>query len=152
MGFSKLREWVGTVTGKGDRWEGDDRVGLSPPPEWPEPPHSLHLPALHGERPANFIGGCCFAARPAICWLLCLEACARQIICRLCPPAAALFSRLCACSPLPCHAHCPSHRLPPFNFACFAPCSFHVRQDRRSCKSVLLAAACSGGPCAGSRF
>ena len=25
----------------------------------PAPPHSLHQPALHGERPANFIGGCC---------------------------------------------------------------------------------------------
>ena len=30
MGFSKLREWVGTVTGKGDRW-GRNRVGRSEP-------------------------------------------------------------------------------------------------------------------------
>ena len=30
MGFYKLREWVGTVTGKGDRW-GGDRVGRSEP-------------------------------------------------------------------------------------------------------------------------
>ena len=30
MGFSKLREWVGTVTGKGDRW-GRDSVGRSAP-------------------------------------------------------------------------------------------------------------------------
>ena len=30
MGFSKLREWVETVTGKGDRWEGD-RFGRSEP-------------------------------------------------------------------------------------------------------------------------
>ena len=31
MGFYKLREWVGTVTGKGDRWEGDGQVGRSEP-------------------------------------------------------------------------------------------------------------------------
>ena len=30
MGFYKLREWVGTVTGKGDRW-GRDSVGRSAP-------------------------------------------------------------------------------------------------------------------------
>ena len=30
MGFVKLREWVGTVTGKGDRW-GRDSVGRSAP-------------------------------------------------------------------------------------------------------------------------
>ena len=30
MGCSKLREWVGTVTGKGDRW-GRDRLGRSAP-------------------------------------------------------------------------------------------------------------------------
>jgi len=30
LGFYKLREWVGTVTGKGDRW-GRDSVGRSAP-------------------------------------------------------------------------------------------------------------------------
>ena len=30
LGLSKLREWVGTVTGKGDRW-GRDKVGRSEP-------------------------------------------------------------------------------------------------------------------------
>ena len=25
LGFAKLREWVGTVTGKGDRWGRDSR-------------------------------------------------------------------------------------------------------------------------------
>ena len=49
------------------------------------------------------------------------------------PPAVSacsgMFCRLClpAVSPLPCHAHCPSHQFAPRSF-CFAPGSFHVRQ------------------------
>ena len=60
LGFSKLREWVGTVTGKGDRW-GRNRVGRSEPAFLSASTIalSLHQPALHGERPAN-----------VICWLL----------------------------------------------------------------------------------
>ena len=64
LGLYKLREWVWTETGKGDRWEGDRRVGPSPPSEWPAPPHSLHQPALHGKRPANFICWLLFTTRP----------------------------------------------------------------------------------------
>ena len=45
----KLREWVWTETGKGDRLGGDSRVGPSPFSERPAPPHSLHKP--HGTRP-----------------------------------------------------------------------------------------------------
>ena len=164
---SKLREWVGTVTGKGDRW-GRDIVGRSAPAFLAASTTALpHLPALHGERQANCVCSCCFAARPAICGCLFLEACAGRRICWLCLPA------------VPCSAGCvPVHPLPAMPTAlissrpcsvvllcpvqcsfCFAPCSFHVRQDRRllqqfaSCKTVLLAAAtraCSGGPCAGS--
>ena len=60
MGSFKLREWVGTVTGKGDRW-GRDRIGRSAPAFLAASTTALpHLPALHGERPANFVGGCCF--------------------------------------------------------------------------------------------
>ena len=57
LGCSKLREWVGTVTGKGDRW-GRDRLGRSAPAFLAASTTALpHLPALHGDRPAN-------------CWLL----------------------------------------------------------------------------------
>ena len=82
----------------------------------PAPPHSLHLPALHGERPANFVGGCCCAARPAnICGRCCsFEACAGRRVHRLCPPAVALFCGLCVC--LPCHL---CHVIPlPFSTVC----------------------------------
>ena len=50
MGFAKLREWVGTVTGKGDRW-GRDRLGRSEPAFLSANTTALpHLPALHGEK------------------------------------------------------------------------------------------------------
>ena len=112
----------------------------------PAPPHSLHQPALHGERPAN-----------VICWLLfCYKACAGRIVRRLCLPAAALFCGLCLpAAPLPCHAHCP-HRLPPVQFALPPVHSMCARIiSLQAARTVLLAAAtraCSGGPCAGSRF
>ena len=105
MGFYKLREWVWTETGKGDRWEGDRKVGPSPPSEWPAPSHSLHQPALHGKRPANFIGWlfCCEACTGRIVCSCFFKACAGRIVCRLCLPAAALVCRLCVPARL-CHA------------------------------------------------
>ncbi len=150
MGFYKLREWVWTVTGKGDRWEGNSWVGPSPLFEWPAPPHSLHQPALHGGRPANFcwLLFCCEAGQLNRL-LFCCEACTGRIVCRLCLPAAALFSRLClpcpplpclACSPLPCHACCPHRYCPPGSvLICPAPCSFPcvpgLKQQFASCKN-----------------
>ena len=70
MGLYKLREWVGTVTGKGDRW-GRNREGRSAPAFLAASTTALpHQPALHGERQANFVAAVVFAARPANCWLL----------------------------------------------------------------------------------
>ena len=130
MGFSKLREWVGTVTGKGDRW-GRDRLGRSEP---------AFLSASTIALPPST----CTARREAgqLCWqlLLCceagqllavvLEACAGQTICRLCPPAVA-----CSAGCVPaclCHAHFPQQFAPvQRSFALFAPVHVHVRQDRR---------------------
>ena len=167
MGFSKLREWVETVTGKGDRW-GRDSVGRSAPAFLAAsttvlPPltctarreagqHRQQLLFLLQGRPT---AGCCF------------EACAGRRVRRLCPPAvagsagcvlpAANFAMSC---PLPSTFLPPFILLCPVHFASFAPVHFHVRQDQQcqtimfaSCKTVLLAAAtraCSGGPCAGS--
>ena len=119
----------------------------------PAPLHSPHQPALHGERPANFVGGSCFAERPANCWLLCFfEACAGRRVRRLCLSAAAQFCGLCVrlqwlvqramfacCSPLPCHAHCPQRSSPrSVHFVCplFIPCapgSTSLQAARLSC-------------------
>ena len=122
----------------------------------PAPPHSLHQPALHGERPANVVCGCCFAARPANCWqLLCFKACAGRIVRRLCSPAAALFCRLCVparlCHAMPTalHISCPRS----FCFAPTYPCPCAPGSSSEVVKTVLLAAttrACRGSPCTGS--
>ena len=47
MGFSKLREWVGTVTGKGIRW-GRDSVGRSAPAFLAASTAALPPTYLHG--------------------------------------------------------------------------------------------------------
>ena len=63
LGFYKLREWVGTVTGKGDRW-GRDRIGRSAPAFLAASTTALpHLPALHGERQADIIWQLLFLLR-----------------------------------------------------------------------------------------
>ena len=118
-------------------WEGDRRVGQSPPSEWPAPPHSLHQPALHGKRPVNFIG-----------WLFCCEACTGRIVC------SCLLQGLCrsdrlpavfACNGLVLQAvfACPPLLSMPAALIIVCPRSIlhcplvhdHVRQDRRaSCK------------------
>ena len=65
MGFVKLREWVGTVTGKGDRW-GRDSVGRSAPAFMAA--STTALPPLTCTA-GDFIicGSCVFAARLVIC-------------------------------------------------------------------------------------
>ena len=99
----------------------------------PAPPYSLHQPALHGERTAN-IGGCCFAARPESAG----SSAAVVLLQGLCrsnrPPAVFACSGPVLPALLACHL---CHVMPtallislPRSF-CFAPCSFHVRQDRR---------------------
>ena len=170
MGFYKLREWVGTVTGKGVRW-GRDKVGRSEPAFLAASTTALPPSTSTARREAGQLCGqlllCCEAGQLLA---VVFEACAGRRVRRLCLPAAAWFCRLClpalfcglcACSPLPCHAHCPSHHFAPvlFILLCplFIPCapgSSCFRTNKfASCKTVLLAAAtraCSGGPCAGS--
>ena len=160
MGSSKLREWVVTVTGKGDRW-GRDRVGRSEPAFLSASTIALPPSTCTARREAGQLCGrllfllrgrptvgCCVSLRPvpggesASCVRL-----------------QWLFCRLCACSPLPCHTHCPSQQFAPVQF-CFAPvhsmCARIIKfvvQQFASCKTVPLAAAtraCRGGPCAGS--
>ena len=145
MGFSKLREWVGTVTGKGDRW-GRDRSGRSEPAFLSA--STIALPpstctAWRG-RPTSS-GSCCFAARPAICWLL-----FHQGLCRAeNPPAVSACSgfvlqAVCLLAfampcPLPFSTFCPP-------FILLFPCSVHVRQDRRVA-TVCKLQDCPVGSC-----
>ena len=72
MGFSKLREWVGTVTGKGDRW-GRDRIGRSAPAFLSASNIALpHLPNCTEDRTTS---AAVIAARPANCGpFVCFEA------------------------------------------------------------------------------
>ena len=111
------------MTGKGDRWEGDRQVGRSEPAFGvPAPLHSLHLPALHGERPANIIWQllfCCEAGHLLVVVLL-QGLCQSHRLPAVFACSGLVLRAMFACSPLPCHAHCPSHRLP--RSFCFAPC------------------------------
>ena len=156
MGFYKLRDWVGTVTGKGVRW--GRAVGRSAPAFMAASTTALpHLPALYGKRQANFVGSCCFAARPANCGpFVCCEACAGRRIRWLCLPAvpcSAGFVCLLAFAmpwPLPFSCSCP--RSVHFALPLFIPCApgSSCCNMFASCKTVLLAAAtraCRGGPC-----
>ena len=123
------------MTVKGDRW-GRDRIGRSAPAFLAASTTALpHLPALHGERQANFVCGHCFAARPAICC---------RLFCSLCRTESPLAVSACsACSagcvpvqPLPAmptalNSLPPFSCLPPFSSFLLAPVSFHVRQDQQ---------------------
>ena len=138
MGFYKLREWVGTETGKGDRL-GGRRLGRFEPAFRVASTTALPPPTSTArQRLANFIG-----------WLFCCKACAGRIVCwcfaaRPVPvgsSASCLLQGLCrsiicrlfATAALSCHAlhaHL-CHAMPaaPIHFApfCYAfprpPCS-----------------------------
>ena len=112
MGLYKLREWVGTVTGKGDRW-GRDRIGRSAPAFL----SATALPPLTCTargRTSSAAVVCCEAGQ---LWAVCsFEACAGRRVRRLCPPAVACSA---GCVPVArlCHAHCPSQHFAPVHFA-----------------------------------
>ena len=163
--FDKLREWVGTMTGKGDRW-GRDSVGRSEPAflsanTFALPP--LTCTARGKQRRRQLL----FAARPANCGPFVSSRPEPDGESAGCVCLQCLFCGLCACChPLPAMptvliSSCPrSVCLPQFILLCFAPvhsmCARIIivhNQQFASCKTVPLAAAtraCSGGPCAGS--
>ena len=170
MGCSRLREWVGTVTGKGDRW-GRDRLGRSEPAFLSASTFALPpLTCTARGRPTLWQLLFLLRGRPTVA--VCYEACAGWRVRRLCPPAVALFCGLYACLSLPAMPTAlinilpRSFCLPPSIFVCLPPfipcapgssCRFVATvcqgQLFASCKTVPLAAAtraCSGGPCAGS--
>ena len=127
MGCSKLREWVGTVTGKGDRW-GRDRLGRSAPAFLSVSNIALPPPTCTARREAGRRWSAAVVSlrgRPSVA--VCFEACAGRRIRWLCLPAVALFCGLCACChPLPAmptallNVLAPVQLLCPHSFALFA--------------------------------
>ena len=127
MGSSKLREWVWTVTGKGDRSEGDGQVGRSEPAFGVARTTALPPPTCTARREAGplrllavvvFLQGLSRSDRPPAVF-----ACSGLV------QQAVLTRHLCHAMPTA-HIH-----QPPFYFALPPPVHFHVRQDRRgSCK------------------
>ena len=121
MGFSKLREWVGIVTGKGDRW-GRDRLGRSEPAFLRASTTALPPLTCTARREVqDVVSSCCLLqGRPTVGRLF-FKACAGRRIRRLCPPAVACSA---GCVPavftlcLPCPL--PSSVLAPVQ-VCFAP-------------------------------
>ena len=124
---------MGQRQAKAIGWEGDSRVGPSPPSEWPAPPHSLHQPPFHGKRLANFI-----------CWLLLRGLCRqlRLLAVFAARPVPATSSAGCLlqrpCHAMPClptfamiHAYCPRSFCPVL-FCIPPPVHYHVRQDHRA--------------------
>ena len=127
MGFYKLREWVETVTGKGDRW-GRDRVGRSEPAFLSVSTIALPPSTCTARREAGQLCRqlllCCEAGHLlAVCFLrpvpdgesagcVCLQCLVQQAVCLL------AFAMPC---PLP------STFLPPFSSFCctplFIPCA-----------------------------
>ena len=164
MGFYKLREWVGTVIGKGDRW-GRDRLGRSAPAFLSANTTALPPFTCTAWREAGQLcGSCCFRCEAGQLWAVCFfEACAGRRIRWLCPPAVAVQQAFCLPAILPAMPTALISSCPISSFALFAPvpsmCARIVIQHYTnmfaSCKTVPLAAAtraCSGGPCAGSNF
>ena len=110
----KLREWVWTETGKGDRLGGDSRVGPSPCSERPAPPHSLQTHAERDQRPASFtcrpvvlyrLFRICLAmpCSPASAITPCLLPCLHLLLCHRSSPCAPGSSSVCKDCPAGSH-------------------------------------------------
>ena len=105
------------MTGKGDRW-GRDSVGRSAPAFLAAsttalPPSTCTARREAGQRHLRLL----FAARPAICGCLFLEACAGRRVRRLCPPAVVCSA---GCVPARLRHAIPTallNSLPPFSVA-----------------------------------
>ena len=148
------------MTVKGDRWEGDGRLGRSEP---------AFLAASTTALPPSTCTARREAGQHRLRLLFCCEAGHLRAVCSL-RPGPGRSSAVCVRLQWPCSAGCVPvrlcHAMPtalnnvlaPVHFALLCPCSFPCapgssNHQFASCKTVLLAAAtraCSGGPCAGS--
>ena len=148
MGFYKFREWVETVTGKGDRW-GRNRVGRSEPAFLSDstfalPPLTCTARREAGQRRLRLLFCCEAGQLLAVCFV---EACAGRRVRRLCPPAVACSAGyVCLLAfAMPCPLPF-STFLPPFSCFALPPCSFHGRQDQQfaSCKNCPVGSCNTG--------
>ena len=144
MGLYKLREWVGTVTGKGDRW-GRDRLGRSAPAFLSTTALS-HLPARR--KASQVIGSCCCLLQGRSSVAVCFEACAGRRIRWLCLPAVPCSEGCVPVHPLPAMptaliSSCPVQVcFAPFSHFCFVcPCSFPCAPGSVRASSLLLGPA-----------
>ena len=124
MGCSKLREWVGTVTGKGVRW-GRDSVGRSAPAFMVA--NTAALPPLTCmARGRTSSGSGCFCCAVGQLWAVRLFL---QGLCRAENPPAVfacsvvLRAVFCLLPLFACHAHCPSTSCP--RSVCFVLAPIH---------------------------
>ena len=139
----KLREWVGTVTGKGDRWGRDRQVGRSEPAFLAAsttvlPPSTCTARREAGQRHLAAVvllrglpsAGRCFFLRPVpggeSAGCVCLQCLVQQAVCLL------AFAMQC---PLP-----SSTFLPPFNFILLCPLFISM------CARIVVAVSCSDCP------
>ena len=163
MGFAKLREWVGTVTGKGVRW-GRDRLGRSEPALMAASTTVLPPTYLHGERPTSSAAAVVFAAKPANCgpfvgceacagrrirWLCCLQLPCSAGFCL--PPLPAMPTALLNSCP---RQVCLPPSIPPC-FASFAPFIFVSFAPVHPCapgSSVRASSLLGPADCQGQQF
>ena len=120
--FYKLREWVETVTGKGDRWEADRQVGRSEPAFLAASTTALPPPTCTAWREAGqHYRQLLFRCEAGQLLAVCFEACAGRRVRRLCLPAVPCSA---GCVPARlCHAMPTAllNSLPPFIFLCLPP-------------------------------
>ena len=151
MGFSKLREWVETVTGKGDRWEGDRQsrsepaFGVAGTIVLPPPTCTARQEA--GQRRLRLLFCCEAGQLLAVVSLRPVPDGLSAACVRLQRPCSAGFvacCRLCHAMPTALIVLAPVQ-------CCFAPCSFHVRQDRRKLLYELSRWQLQHGPAVAAR-
>ena len=144
MGLYKLREWVGTVTGKGVRW-GRDRLGRSAPAFLGANTTALPPLTCTARREAGQLcGSCCFCCEAGQLLAVCFfEACAGWRVRRLCLPAVPVQQAVCLFTlylpcPLPSSFAPVQVCLPPFSSLCFA---LFMSMCARIAKTTCLQAA-----------
>ena len=141
------------MTGKGDRW-GRDSVGRSAPAFMAASTTALPPPTCTARREAGRrhrqLCFCCKTGHLLVVFLRPVPGGASAG----CDCLQCQFSRLCACSPFACHAHCPQQFAPrssllcPVQFIVLCPCSFQVRQDHPvCCTTVCKLRDCPVGSC-----
>ena len=122
--FFKLREWVGTVTGKGVSW-GRDSVGRSAPAFMAASTPALPPPTCTARGRLHLQAAVVFAARPANCGPFVASRPEPGGESAGCVRLQWLVQQaFCCLPPFACHAHWPHQHLAPVHFALPRPLCF----------------------------